>query len=447
MPGACAGSALTVSSALEVPLFQPARLQTCGALRTRIKVVPATQIQFSPAADAAILAAIPAAPAVFLLRGEAGSEPYVSKTSDLKRRLTRLLSAPEEHSKRLNLRERCRAIEYTLTGSDFESGFALYKILRQEFPRDYRERLKLRFAPLIKLNLENAYPRAYVTRRVGRLNSASRYYGPFPSRAAAEKFLNDALDFFKMRRCDFDLSPDPSFPGCMYSEMKMCLAPCFKGCSDEEYSREVARVREFLESGGASLERELAEQREKASEELQFEAAAAIHTRMEKLRGILGATSLPEIARPMEKLNAVMVQPNAEKGAVSLFKIMRGVIADPVSFTVEETEAPGTLAGSAPKKAQPRSMESRISECLASIPETKPNSAVELNEHLAILKRWYYRSRKTGELFMSDERGAFPLRRIVRGVGRVLRGEKAEEIGTDEAHRAYWLARTREEET
>lgn len=407
--------------------------------------MPATQLEFAPERDAAILSGIPAAPAVFILRDEAGSEPYVSKTSDLKRRLTRLLSPPEEHSKRLNLRERCRSIGYTLTGSDFESGFALYKILRREFPRNYRDRLKLRFAPLIKLNLENAYPRAYVTRRIGKLNSPSRYYGPFPTRAAAEKFLNDALDFFKMRRCDFDLNPDPSFPGCMYSEMKMCLAPCFKGCSDEEYSREVARVREFLESSGASLERDLAMQREKASEDLQFETAAAVHVRMEKLRGILGATSLPEIARPIEKLNAVMVQPSAEPGALSLFRILHGIIADPVSFTVEETEMPGA-AGTA-KKAQPRSMESRIAERLAEVPEPKPVSATELNEHLAILKRWYYRSRKTGELFLTDERGELPLRRIVRGVGRVLRGEKAEGIGTDEAHRAYWLARTREPES
>src|SRR5260370_31477395 len=83
-------------------------------------------------------------------------------------------------------------------------------------------------------------------------------------------------------------------------------------------------------------------------------------------------------------------------------------------------------------------MESRIAECVAGIAETKPASAIELNEHLAILKRWYYRSRKTGELFLTDERGEFPLRRIVRGIGRVLRGEKAETAGSDEAHHAYW---------
>ena len=414
--------------------------------------MPSQRVEFAPERDAAIFAALAAAPAVYILRGDEGTEPYISKTSDLKRRLTRLLGPQEEQGKRLsfNLRERCRTIEYTPTGSDFESGFLLYKILRREFPRgerNYRDRLKLRFAPLIKLNLENPYPRAYVTRRIGRMNSPSRYYGPFASRAAAEKFLNDALDFFKMRRCDFDLNPDPSFPGCMYSEMKMCLAPCFKGCSDDEYRGEVARVHDFLESSGQTLQRELAEQREKASEDLQFEAAATIHGRMEKLHAILGATSLPEIARPIEKLNAVLVQPSVEKGAVSFFKITHGVIAGPVNFAVEETTEITSASGAATvKKAQPRSMESRISECLAQVPDSPAASAMELNEHIALLKRWYYRSRKTGELFLTDERGELPLRRIVRGVGRVLRGEKAEAAGSDEAHRAYWLARTREEE-
>ena len=65
--------------------------------------------------------------------------------------------------------------------------------------------------------------------------------------------MNDSLDFFKMRRCVDDLHPDPAFPGCIYSEMKMCLAPCFKGCSDEEYAAEVSRVQAYFDSGGDSL--------------------------------------------------------------------------------------------------------------------------------------------------------------------------------------------------
>jgi hypothetical protein len=45
-------------------------------------------------------------------------------------------------------------------------------------------------------------------------------------------------------------------------------------------------------------------------------------------------------------------------------------------------------------------------------------------EHLAILKRWFYRSSRGGEIFIADRKGVLPMRRIVRGVSRVYRGEK-----------------------
>src|SRR5260370_9369479 len=107
--------------------------------------------------------------------------------------------------------------------------------------------------------------------------------------------MNDSLDFFKMRRCVDDLHPDPKFPGCIYSEMKMRLAPCFKGCTDEEYSAEVNRVQSYFDSGGESLPRELSPQRHAASPSLAFAHAASLHVRLEKLTPCL-ATS-PSIVR------------------------------------------------------------------------------------------------------------------------------------------------------
>jgi len=374
------------------------------------------------------LAEVPAAPAVFILRGEPGSEPYVGKSADLRRRLTRLLGTPEPGSKRLNLRERCRAIEHELSGSDFESAFLLYRVLRTEFPKSYRDRMKLRFAPLIKLNLENPFPRAYVTRRISKLNSASRYYGPFPSRAVAEKFLNDSLDFFKMRRCDFDLNPDPAFPGCMYSEMKMCLAPCFKGCTDEQYAAEVKRVHEFLESGGRSLLDELSAERERASADLRFEEAAAIHGRAEKVRGVLGAVTLPEMVHPIDFLNALVVQRSNGPNQVQLFKVAGGMVSAPHAFQVEQN-LEASLGGPAREESgrrTPRSMESRIAEALEAVATPVAASATELNEHLALLKRWYYRTNRTGEIFFADATAELPMRRVVRGISRVFRGEKPE---------------------
>jgi len=63
-------------------------------------------VEFSSDHDTELFAAAPASAAVFVLRGDEGSEPYVGKSSNLRRRLQRLLGAAEGRSRKLNLRER-----------------------------------------------------------------------------------------------------------------------------------------------------------------------------------------------------------------------------------------------------------------------------------------------------------------------------------------------------
>ena len=372
------------------------------------------RLEFRPEADAEVFSAVAAAPAVFLLRGaDANSEPYVSKTANLRRRLQRLLSAPEERTKRLNLRERVRWIEYTLTGSDFESGFVLYQAVRAAFPKTYSDRMRLRFAPLVKLHLENEFPRASVVTRLGRISGKNVYYGPFASRVAAEKFMNDALDFFKMRRCVEELHPDPKFPGCVYSEMKMCLAPCFRGCTDDEYRAEVVRVESFLDSRGESLKRQMAAERDDASSKMEFEAAAAIHAQLDKLAPVL--QQLPEFVRRIDQSQAVIVQKSRQPESVVLFRVDGGAIAGPLEFPISGAE-----------HTKSQSMEARIQSALAAFPAAKPDRAIERMEHLAILKRWCYRGTRAGEIFFADAKGELPMRRLVRGIGRVYKGEAPE---------------------
>jgi len=372
------------------------------------------RIEFIPDRDAEIFATVPAAPAVFVLRDEdAQAEPYVSKTASLRRRLQRLLGPIEERTKKLNLRDRVRTIEYSATGSDFESGFLLYRVLRETFPKTYQKRLRFRFAPFVKLHLENEYPRASITTRLGKLGGRALYYGPFVSRVAAEKFMNDSLDFFKMRRCVDDLHPDPKFPGCIYSEMKMCLAPCYKGCTDDEYAGEVKRVQTYFDSSGNSLLRQLSEERNAASTNLAFEDAAATHARIEKLKPIV--SQIPEIVQRVDHLAALMIQPSHITGHVAFFRVDAGQVSGPGQFSIQPAV-----------HEKSNSMESRVHELLQTFPVVQSRSTLETMEHLAVLKRWYYRGTRVGEIFFADAQSELPMRRIVRGISRVFRGEKPE---------------------
>jgi hypothetical protein len=431
------------------------------------------RLEFRPESDEQFFEQLPASPAVFALRGEpVGAEAYISKTANLRRRARRLLAVPAKPPagspdfipndasttvlakpdatvRRLNLRDRVRWLEYSPTGSDFESGFLLYKLLRQEFPQAYEKRLRLRPAPLLRLILENRYPRLVATTRLGGLHGKSAYYGPFPTRAAAEKFSSGVLDFFKVRRCTEELNPDPAFPGCIYSEMKMCLAPCFRGCTDEVYASEVSQLEHFLSTGGRSLLYAVAAERDRASQALEFETAAAMHTRFEKVQALM--RELPEIVHRLDQLRGVMIQPSPQPGSVALFKIEGARIVDPVMFAPASTitvaaEGTDSFGRAAEWKIKtPHSMEARATEALAAAVPARVKSGQELMEHLSLLKRWYYRTSKVGELFLADDKGELPMRRIVRGISRVLKGEPPQPDLTEMA-RDYWINRGKQAE-
>ena len=160
----------------------------------------------------------------------------------LRRRLLRLLNEREKPSRLLNLRHTVARIEYRLTGSAFESRVVLLRAGAAASSRTrYLELMKLRMPPYVKIVLNNEFPRSQITTHLTR-DAAGLYFGPFRSRASAERFEAQFLDLFQMRRCQEDLVPSPEHPGCIYGEMAMCLRPCQQVVGPAEYAHEVARV-------------------------------------------------------------------------------------------------------------------------------------------------------------------------------------------------------------
>ena len=359
---------------------------------------------------------------------EEHARPHLVRTADLRRATERLLGTPESGSRRLNLRDVAARVRYRVTGSKFEQTLALYQHARENFPDRYRDALRLRPPALLKVNLRNDYPRCYVTRRLAA--DGGFYFGPFASRRAADAFAESFLDLFKIRRCQIKIRRDPDFPGCIYSEMKMCLAPCFAGCTRQEYNAEVASVLETLDTSGSALTIKIQREREAASEALDFEHAAALHKRLEKVSAAL--RGLPELARRVEDLDAVILQRAAEEKTVIVFPLRGGVIEEPCFLNFVELSS------------QPRSVEAILRERLEpqtpaetpqpAAPENRADGEApprdlreeyglrsappDLAEHLALVTRWFYSKPREGEILFRA--GEWPYRRILRACGRLL---------------------------
>jgi excinuclease UvrABC nuclease subunit len=372
-------------------------------------------IPFEADAEAeGFLESLPSCSAVFALfppsREGVLSAPYLGRTHDLRRRLHRLLSVRRQASKMLNLRELTARIEYEPVGSAFAGTWLLYLLNRHYFSGQYRDRLRLKPPALLKLKMQNRFPRCYPTRRM--VKDGSLYYGPFPSMAGAERFAGEFLDFFKIRRCVEELNPDPSHPGCIYSQLHMCLAPCFRGCTDAEYQGEVQRVVEFLDSQGKSLLGSLEAERAQASERLEFEQASKVHSRIEKLNELL--RQRPDLVRNLQDLHALMVLPGAEAKAVVFFRIIGGEIHGPSALSLDENVP------------NPIPLDRQLHDLMESLGGKGSGEAATSMppwEHLSLLARWYYSSFRQGELVMLDANQAIPHSRVIRICRKVLSHE------------------------
>jgi excinuclease ABC subunit C len=349
------------------------------------------------------LEAVPNVPAVFLLWPREG-EPYLAKTNLLRRRLLRLLREREAPSRLLNLRHTVARVEYRLTGSAFESSIEMYEQARRHFPDTYLKLLKLRMPPYVKLVLGNEFPRSTVTTHLTR--TAARYFGPFRSRATAERFEGQFLDLFQMRRCPEDLVPSPEHPGCMYGEMAMCLRPCQEVVGPAEYAHEVARVVEFLQSDGRSLLESIAHSRDRMSEEMRFEEAARQHKRYEKVQDVLKLRD--ELARDVERLNGVAITRSLEPDAVEMWFVREGWWCEPQRFSFQVVDG------------KPAPLDRALRDTFSRVAASK-QTVRERQEYLALVARWYYASWREGEWLSFDSYDEIPYRRLVHAVSRVAR--------------------------
>jgi excinuclease ABC subunit C len=330
---------------------------------------------------------------------------YLAKTSMLRRRLLRILppsGPPSEQPsaaprRSLNLCAVATRVEYWLTGSRFESMLLHYALAKRNYPADYLRMVKLRMPSYVRLILSNEFPRTQVTTRLS--GAKALYCGPFRTRGAAELFENQFLDLFQIRRCQENLEPSPLHPGCIYGEMNRCLRPCQQAVSREEYASEVERVEEFLTANGAAMLNVTAAARDRLSEEMDFEAAAREHKRIERIQEILALRD--DLVSDIDHLYGVAVAPSTAPDSVVLWFVCQGAWQSPRVFPLTSNV----------------SLDARLRELVRSL-ASAPVPLPEKQEHLALLARWHYATWNDGEWIGFRSLEEVPYRRLVRAISR-----------------------------
>ncbi len=216
-------------------------------------------------------------PGVYLMKGTDGTIIYIGKAKHLRNRLSSYFSGAKDIKTRALL-GKIASIEYITTGNEYEALLLENTLIKRHVPR-YNINLKDgKSYPSIKVSNED-FPRVYRTRRI--VADGARYYGPFPSAATLDTYLELIERLFPLRKCRRLVKRATP---CMYYHIGRCMAPCAGKCSKEDYAKSVAKVERLLSGDDAELLAELESEMREAAAGLLFEKAASLRDAAKAIR-------------------------------------------------------------------------------------------------------------------------------------------------------------------
>ena len=232
---------------------------------------------------AAFLKTLTTKPGVYRMLDDGGEVLYVGKAKNLKNRVSSYFQKTAKDSKTMALVARIEDVSVTVTSSETEA-----LLLEQSQIKAWRPPYNIIFKddksyPYIFLSTEDQYPRLAFHR--GAQKKKGRYFGPFPSAYSVRDSLNVLEKAFMVRQCEDSYFKNRSRP-CLQYQIKRCSGPCCELISEEAYRGDVNSAIKFLEGKNAEVMADYRARMDAASEQLEFERAAAYRDQIQHLRRI-----------------------------------------------------------------------------------------------------------------------------------------------------------------
>lgn len=296
---------------------------------------------------AALAAALPTGPGVYLFKDRRGRVLYVGKADVLRDRV-RSYFGPSLDVRHVRMVERAERIDHVTTGSIAEAFLLEANLIKQHRPR-YNIRLKDdKSYPYVKVTLGEDFPRILRTRQLG--DRKARYFGPYANAKAVDDTLDLLQKLFPYRTCKLTIVadgeekkgrtvPPSALPGgrpCLLFHLKRCTAPCVGNTTAPEYREAIERSVLFLEGRYEPLARDLRDEMRVASDTQEYERAAELRDR---LRAIERTVERQEVhAYAGDDLDVFGVAVEGGDAAVQIFRVRDGKIVGRDHFFLEGSE-------------------------------------------------------------------------------------------------------------
>ncbi len=207
---------------------------------------------------------------------------YVGKAKSLKKRLSSYFRKNVDSNKTRALVSNIARVEVTVTHTETEALILEHNLIKKHLPK-YNVLLRDdKSYPYILLS-KHKHPRISMHR--GAKRNKGDYFGPYPNGNAVRESLHLMQKLFPIRQCSDSEYANRQRP-CLQYQLKRCSGPCVNLISEEDYQQQVDLASMFLKGKSQQVINQLAEKMTKASDSLDFEAAAGFRDQIQALRKV-----------------------------------------------------------------------------------------------------------------------------------------------------------------
>jgi excinuclease ABC subunit C len=229
-------------------------------------------------------------PGVYRMFGPDDKLLYVGKSVHVRSRVLSYFRAARGDKAWELIRETAR-IEWEYVPNEFVALIREMKLIQRWQPRFNVQHKRKRIYAFVKVTAEPA-PRIVPVTRIA--EDGATYYGPFPKVRAVADTARELGRVLGLRDCpattpvffddQLEIFGGGRIPLCMRAELRTCLAPCCGRPTSAEYHEAVRIARRFLEGRADGPLEGLAARMADASARMEFEYAAILRDRLERLR-------------------------------------------------------------------------------------------------------------------------------------------------------------------
>jgi excinuclease ABC subunit C len=226
---------------------------------------------------------LPDGPGVYLWKAADGKILYVGKAKKLRSRVRSYFAQDHEESPRIrHLVNQIRDLETIVVPSEAHALILEANLIKEYHPRFNIALRDDKSYPYIKVTVQEAFPRVYVTRQLQ--NDGARYFGPYTDVGAMRRALNVVKRIFTVRSCNYDMPREMPERPCLDYFIKRCKAPCILAQSQQDYRSMIEEVLLFLEGKPREVVKRIRDRMEIAAEALDFERAAELRDALEHIK-------------------------------------------------------------------------------------------------------------------------------------------------------------------